>query len=641
MAETTFTVRAYQGASRRHTVRVEGPARNFRLETNRIEAGAVVEMDDVCRDLLEIACAVFAGDSSVPRGGDTRAGFGQAWRRDFGFSVAVARPDVWNRPDVRQALTEAVSFLTDDSVRFAFQQAARAPRAQPFFDFGEGAAPFRADEVILFSGGLDSFAGALEALSGTADNVLLVTHRSAQKAIPRQKVLGSYLAQRFEGRVRHLQIRATRIGSTASESTQRSRSFMFTALGYVVARMFEATRLSFYENGVISHNLPINAGVVGTMATRTTHPLALRRLGRVLALVRGATGSPRVSLGNPYAWLTKKEVLERIVRHEGQGQISRTVSCTVIRKQSRRLTHCGACSQCLDRRFAIVAAGLEAHDPGDAYRTDVFLGPRPEDQSRTMALDWTGHAWDLAEMDAIGFWSRFTGEYARIAHGHPELAPQDVIRMSHELHRRHGASVREALARMLGTNAVRVLSGPLENSSLLHMFTRSQLNGERTVELPAPPVIAPAVPRPSDGRARHHGPQLLPLEVRFRTEASGPVVDVVCLDTLTGRCAELVHALKVPFDEDRTAKLARDQCRYMQPREIGLKETSKEAVKMLVQRTRTTLARAYEQIEGSKPPEFLLIQNRRPAGYRLDPDIRVVGAVSGQPASRRKRIKPR
>ena len=54
------------------------------------------------------------------------------------------------------------------------------------------------------------------------------------------------------------------------ESTQRSRSFLYIAIGAAIAEMLGKSCVRFYENGVISLNLPICAQVVGAKATRTT-----------------------------------------------------------------------------------------------------------------------------------------------------------------------------------------------------------------------------------------------------------------------------------------------------------------------------------------------------------------------------------
>ena len=51
-------------------------------------------------------------------------------------------------------------------------------------------------------------------------------------------------------------------------------------------------RIAGVSNGIISHNLPVATQIVGSMATRTTHPLSLTRLNRLnAAAVAGHYGS--------------------------------------------------------------------------------------------------------------------------------------------------------------------------------------------------------------------------------------------------------------------------------------------------------------------------------------------------------------
>ena len=299
MAEAVIHV---NGARDPIRVRFDGPQQNFMLETERIRATCRTEMDPLNIDLLEIAATVFAADCAVTRGGAIRAGMGEGWRRSFDFRIPVRNLEFWNRAEVRDALVDAVGFLPEDEVTFAFSHKTMAPDAQPFLDLDPNGAAFDAKEVILFSGGLESFAGALEALCTSTNKVILLTHRSAQKAIPRQVELGKYLAQRFPGRVLHIHVKARRVGQEASALSQRSRSFLFAALGQLVTQSFGAERLGFYENGVISHNLPISSQVVGTMATRTTHPLSLLKLNTLMQLL----GPRHVPIENRYLWLTNR-----------------------------------------------------------------------------------------------------------------------------------------------------------------------------------------------------------------------------------------------------------------------------------------------------------------------------------------------
>ncbi len=262
---------------------------DFPLDFESLQARAVEPLDSACWDFLEIAAAVFAADTSQRRGPLTRPDLGAGWRRKFVFSIPVVRHDVWSDPDMRTALADAVSFLTDDEIEFVFRRKAANPSHQ-YPLLGQGVETrFPADEIILFSGGLDSLAGAFERLASGDDKVVLVTREGQTKETPRQKLLGSHLGRLFHGRVLHARFKATRAWGRGAERTQRSRSFLFAALGYVHARIFGAQRVCFYENGIISHNLPISPQVVGTMATRTTHPLALVKLTRVFDLLGEAS----------------------------------------------------------------------------------------------------------------------------------------------------------------------------------------------------------------------------------------------------------------------------------------------------------------------------------------------------------------
>lgn len=603
------------------SIHFDGRAKNFDLDLSGVSASADGDIDAAAWDLLEIACTVSAADGAVARGGPMRSDLGAAWRRSFEFTIPVRRLEIWSSEAMRGALVDAVAFLTDDHVSFSFTQMARVSPCPQTSLFGkEFGSPFRASEVILFSGGLDSLAGALERLASGPEQVLLVTHRSAQKAIPRQDRLGHELSRRFPRQVLHAQIRATRARARTRESTQRSRSFLFAALGYVLARVFDAPRICFYENGVVSHNLPISPQVIGTMATRTTHPAALRKLAKVLDLIADHEGQPRIALANPFAWLTKTEVVSRLVNHGGAHLIRSTVSCTRLRRQSRSRTHCGACSQCIDRRFAMVAAGAVAHDPADAYLTDVFVGAREDDQSRTMALDWTRTYWKLADTDLLGFFTQFSGELTRIVAGHPELERKAAVAKAHDLQRRQSLAVRQAFSSVLAHEGQRLLEGKLPATSLLRMGTTALLGEQPVAAFSAATTNradgtedVPARPRP----ARDAG--LLPLEVAFHDGPRGPEVDVRRLATLVGQQARLVHALRPAFTEDRAERTPRDAYRYTEGAQIH--PAGANAAKMCAMRIRASLAKAYAEIEGARPVGPLLIQSKQRTGFRLDPTI--------------------
>ena len=155
-----------------------------------------------------------------------------------------------------------------------------------FPDLSEGT--FDPDEVALFSGGIDSFAGALESIVGEGRRTVLVGHHSASKVFPVQKELvGLLKAAGHASRLFYVPINVTNTNIEPAEPTQRSRSFLFASLAFVLAQMFGKDQFTFYENGVVSLNLPIAKDVLGSRATKTTHPKVIRGFERIFSLLAG------------------------------------------------------------------------------------------------------------------------------------------------------------------------------------------------------------------------------------------------------------------------------------------------------------------------------------------------------------------
>ena len=347
----------------------------------------IYQMTPRTLDLLLVAASVFTADSILSRGGRVRSDLGAQWARDLQFVVPVSDPDFWR--SVHGELGDP-PFLTGDHFGFDFVHRARRPPRHPGLGLGPGSRPTR----YSFSRADSTRDRGGRRPVHLHRQLLLVTHCSAPKTVRIQVELVRRLRELFPKRFTWVPATGHLIGSEARETTQRSRSFLYGALGYAAASLVGVSRVSFYENGIVSANLPISRQVVGTMATRTTHPLFLRRLADLLSKVADRP----FDVDNPYAWLTKTEVLERLKSLGRADLIDKTISCSSVRPQTREQPLCGCCSQCLDRRFAALAADLAAFDPGDRYKVDLFVGVRGGQDDRTMAHDWTRTARDLAAM---------------------------------------------------------------------------------------------------------------------------------------------------------------------------------------------------------------------------------------------------
>lgn len=587
-------------------IRINERPASFLLRAAGVHRDVVYQMAPRTFDLLLIASSVFVADARVARGGPTRADLGSDWSRDFRLVVPVSDPGFWR--SVRDALQTTLGFLSGDRFDFTFvPRSHKMPRQQALaFDQGR-----RVDEVILFSGGLDSLTGTFELLRTTDAKLLLVTHRSASKTATFQTALVQDLQVRFPGRITWVPALGRLLDGDARETTQRSRSFLYACLGYAAASLVGLSKLRFYENGIVSLNLPINRQVIGTMATRTTHSLFLHRLEGLLSQIAGH----RVSVDNPYAWLTKTQVVERLRDLDGADLIARTTSCSSVRKRTRQHPHCGCCSQCLDRRFATLAAGVESFDPVDRYEVELFGGSRGREQDRTMALDWTRHAARrLATMSFEDFATRFAAELADLAAGNPGRQPQGVLADAFHLHRRHGEVVRRAVKTAIEDHTDSVLDSTVSPTSLMAALLASASEPALRETSFAPGAVQPgSIP---DGSS-----SIFPLRLVFDPDR-GPHLRIIGLGEFQGAHFGLVRNLKPWHDEDCAKQLTPESHRYVAAGRLGSKETTRQHAK----RCRDELADTYESIEGTRPADPLLIHSKNPGGYRLDPEARFFDA---------------
>jgi 7-cyano-7-deazaguanine synthase in queuosine biosynthesis len=389
---------------------LHGASANVRLEIKDISRRLLANLSDVHADLLEIASYIYAADSAISRGGQTDSHLGARWRRKFRFVIPVRQPGLWSSDPLAPALVETISFLSDDDYEFEFRPLEKPLPVESYFSLsGAEDAKFAPNEVLLFSGGLDSFAGTVEELVAHSKKVALVSHRSASKITEAQNHLIGQLRHRFGAdRILHVPVRANLKDDLGKEHTHRTRSFLFASIGAVTADLLDLQRIFFFENGVVSLNLPPVGQVVGARATRTTHPQALTGFRRVLSLVLGQS----FDVVNPYAWITKSEVIERIVQSSCADLIKDTRSCTRVHAMTKLHPHCGQCSQCIDRRFATLAAGQDQADPEDAYKVDLMLGDREPGPDREMALAFVRSASKINQMTDIIFFAHH-GETSR------------------------------------------------------------------------------------------------------------------------------------------------------------------------------------------------------------------------------------
>lgn len=447
-------------------LRLWGPNENVHLHIDDVCGALVHDVPTHFLDLIDIATYVYVADQATRRGGPGVENAGAEWRRTLFFRIPVRTPEFWNNPQILESLRGTLSFLSEDEYIFDFRPMTRPPSFQHYFSFAPGdSAVGKCEEVVLFSGGLDSLGGAVEEAVTNKRRIALVTHLPTNKFARRRRRLQELLAQHAgEAAPAHFPVGINEKECLNAEYTQRSRSFLYATLGATVANILGLSRIRFYENGVISMNFHLADQVVGAKATRTTHPRVLNGFRAIFS----AVAERPFDVQNPFLWKTKSEIVKQIASAGCADMIGLSTSCTHIWELSNEKTHCGACSQCIDRRFAVLAAAQGANDPAEAYKVDLVTDARAEGEPRTMLASYVETASQIAKMSALEFYGYY-GEVGRVVTQLPGENKDRIALDIFDLHQRHAKQVSSVVDGALAKYSTAIRERQVPDSCLLRL----------------------------------------------------------------------------------------------------------------------------------------------------------------------------
>lgn len=210
-------------------------------------------------DLLEIASYTFCGDRLTSRGTAYQEHH-DSWTRKLKFMIKVRDVDFWTGP-VQGIISELLSFATGDAeITYEFQAKNDDMQCSLFDSQGFTFPSDTKTKIALFSGGLDSLAGAVDILENTQDSLCLVSHDSGNTGTHRtQKQLIGALQEKFgENRIAHYPFvcKLKMSANKAVEETQRSRIFLYSSIAFTLATTHQLDYFYIFENGVTSLNFP-------------------------------------------------------------------------------------------------------------------------------------------------------------------------------------------------------------------------------------------------------------------------------------------------------------------------------------------------------------------------------------------------
>jgi len=308
------------------------------VKTSWASAFGARGLNERSSDLFDVAAAVVRAERMHP-----------GWRtanrpRTVTLQVPLRDPGAWAAGGA-SALGRALWILT--GAQWVLVPSQRRRTLPLPHDVGSES---RVNQVILFSGGLDSTSGAAAATSAAA-TTRLVSVYSREKTLQRELAAELGFEPPFQANVDFADLR---------RRATLTRSLLFLALGAVVAVSHGCTRLVQFENGILAHAV---APVPGIMMTRHAHPSFHRAMEALFQAVLG----DRVLIANPFLMLTKRQCVENALkawddRDSLAKVLARTQTCWFHwsnhghRGEKRPGQACGLCVPCIIRRTTPVAS---------------------------------------------------------------------------------------------------------------------------------------------------------------------------------------------------------------------------------------------------------------------------------------------
>ncbi len=326
-----------------------------------------LEPNEVAMDLLIIASSMYGADTRI-----SREEYGEdSWTRIIDLYIPVSDSKLWNSH--KELLAEIFKFLTGDIWNITFRDRADEKlKLCPIGKLPRYKMPYKTETVCLFSGGLDSFIGAINLLD-KGITPLLVSHSKSADVSPYQdaclKAISESYPKNQPSKINAF-IRIPKENLINSEdNTERGRSFLFLSLGAITASALgNKSNLIVPENGLISLNLPLNTSRAGSHSTRTTHPFYFSLMQTLFDNLKLG-----VTLKNPFQFKTKGEMISECSKHD-LVQTTSTMSCSHPssgRWKGQTIGHCGYCVPCIIRRSSFKKSTIKDLT---SYRTNILDG---------------------------------------------------------------------------------------------------------------------------------------------------------------------------------------------------------------------------------------------------------------------------
>ena len=150
----------------------------------------------------------------------------------------------------------------------------------------------------------------------------------------------------------------------------------------------------------------------------------------------------------PSSGRPRTDVVAALANANGSALVPSGVSCSRTFLSIGSASHCGECSQCIDRRFASYAAGVDELDDSVPYAVNFINNLLSNDEARTTLVDYMRQAHEFATWNPDYFATQLFGPISEMVDYVGVSIEEDACNRIAALCQRHGKQVMNAIAKM-------------------------------------------------------------------------------------------------------------------------------------------------------------------------------------------------
>jgi 7-cyano-7-deazaguanine synthase in queuosine biosynthesis len=289
-------------------------------------------------DLVTVMGTIYCGDVLTKKKGNSR---------NIQLNIPVFNVDTWS--NITSIIEELAKWVSGDTFTLHFFKM-NDKYANDIPSLVDSTHFYSQNYVTLFSGGLDSLAGAYRNyVMGIPSDYVGFINKSEEGV--KQRKVAEFYREVFGDRAEILLI--DKPINKKENHTQSTRSLLYLALAIAKAHFNSTNKVYLYENGVLS----LNPEIKNRYTTKTTHPKTIYLYQSILNQL-----GINIEIMHPFLYSTKGEIINAM-DDNFKSIIKHTFTCGSGRSALKNHKgQCGICIPCILRKISLSAYDNEKYD---------------------------------------------------------------------------------------------------------------------------------------------------------------------------------------------------------------------------------------------------------------------------------------